>query len=399
MHVARQRYQVLAAGILSLLLTLGIARFAYTPMLPIMQQQAGLGLGEGGWLAALNFLGYFCGAVIASLISDLHLKDKLYRIGLVMAVVSTAAMGLTDNLWLWALWRFIGGVSGVAGMLLGAGLILNWLLRHQLRHELGIHFSGIGLGIIISAAAVELFAPFVDWRGQWWLLSLLALLLAIPAWRWMPRPVIDDGSNQAAHMQDNPPGRLFFAIFLLAYFCAGVGFVVSTTFIVAVVEGLPGLGGSGSWVFMVMGIAAAPACILWDLIARRLGYIYSLALASGLQILGILLPLLKPDLIGAMLGSVLFGATFIAIVSLVLTMAGRYYPSRPAKMMGKMTLAYGSAQTLAPALIGVLAEQSGNYQIGLYLAAATMALGTLLMLLLKPLEARQQNRSPQAKAS
>ncbi|WP_421864934.1 YbfB/YjiJ family MFS transporter [Motiliproteus sp.] len=390
MDTARQRYQVLGAGILSLLLTLGIARFAYTPLLPLMQQQAGLGLAEGGWLAAINYLGYFCGAVVASLISDLQLKDKLYRIGLIMAVISTAAMALTDNFWIWAFWRFIAGVAGVSGMLLGAGLILNWLMRHKLRHELGIHFSGAGLGVALSALVVELFAHFVDWRGQWWLLSGLALLLAIPAWRWMPKPEQDPHANQAAHMQDNPPGKLFFSTFMLAYFCAGVGYVVSTTFISAIVEGLPGMAGQGGWVFMVIGLAAAPACILWDFIARRLGYIYSLALASGLQILGILLPLLKPDLTGAILGSILFGATFIAVVSLVLTMAGRYYPSRPAKMMGKMTLAYGTAQTLAPAVIGILAEQSGSYNIGLYLAAAVMVLGTLLMLLLKPLEARQQ---------
>ncbi|MCS5558596.1 MAG: YbfB/YjiJ family MFS transporter, partial [Oceanospirillaceae bacterium] len=54
-----QRFKVLSAGIASLILMLGIARFAYTPMLPLMQTQAGLGIAEGGWLAAFNYLGYF----------------------------------------------------------------------------------------------------------------------------------------------------------------------------------------------------------------------------------------------------------------------------------------------------------------------------------------------------
>jgi MFS family permease len=62
-----------------------------------MQQQAGLGLAEAGWLAALNYAGYLSGALIASLISDLVLKDRLYRIGLVVAIVSTAMMGLTTD--------------------------------------------------------------------------------------------------------------------------------------------------------------------------------------------------------------------------------------------------------------------------------------------------------------
>ncbi|MCP4992321.1 MAG: YbfB/YjiJ family MFS transporter, partial [Gammaproteobacteria bacterium] len=123
-----ERLKVLSAGILSLVLVLGIARFAYTPLLPLMQQQAGLGVSAGGWLAAINYLGYLCGAITASFISDLTLKDRLYRVGLVLAVVTTAGMGLTENLWLWALLRFIAGLSSAGGLLLGSGLILNWLI-------------------------------------------------------------------------------------------------------------------------------------------------------------------------------------------------------------------------------------------------------------------------------
>ena len=142
-----QRFKVMGAGIFSLLLALGIARFAYTPLLPLMQQQAGLGLAEGGWLAAINYAGYLSGALIASLISDLHLKDRLYRIGMVVAIASTLMMGLTTDLWVWLASRYLAGLASAAAMLLGTGLILNWLMRHNHRPELGIHFSGIGLRI------------------------------------------------------------------------------------------------------------------------------------------------------------------------------------------------------------------------------------------------------------
>ena len=90
-----------------------------------------------------------------------------------------------------------------------------------------------------------------------------------------------------------------------------------------------------------------------------------------------------------MIGSILFGGTVIGMVSLVLTMAGRYYPTRPAKMMGKMTLSYGVAQIISPAIIGLLAERNGNYNDGLYLAAAMMMLGSVLLLMLKGLERRE----------
>ena len=147
MSTQAERLKVLTAGIISLVLMLGIARFAYTPLLPLMQQQAGLGVSEGGWLAAINYVGYLSGAILASLISNLQIKDRLYRIGLVIAVLSTVIMGLTDNLWLWAFSRFIAGLSSAAGLLLGSGLIMNWLIRHGHRSELGIHFGGIGVGI------------------------------------------------------------------------------------------------------------------------------------------------------------------------------------------------------------------------------------------------------------
>jgi MFS family permease len=74
------------------------------------------------------------------------------------------------------------------------------------------------------------------------------------------------------------------------------------------------------------------------------------------------------------------------MVSLVMTMAGRYYPTRPAKMTGKMTLSYGTAQIVGPIATGALAACFGGYDGGLYLAAGCMALGTCLLLALKLVE-------------
>ncbi len=381
--------KVLGAGIFSLLLALGVARFAYTPLLPVMQAQAGLGLAEGGWLAALNYAGYLSGALIASLISDLVLKDRLYRIGMVLAVLSTLLMGLTSDFTLWAVSRFVAGLSSAASMLLGTGLILNWLIRHNQRSELGIHFSGVGLGIVGCSAAVALLGQWLDWREQWFALSALACLLLVPALAWLPKPDRSPLTTSGQPMRDNPPSRLFLRLFMAAYFCAGVGYVVSATFIVAIVDRLPGLEGKGSWSFLAIGLAAAPACIVWDLVARRTGELNALILAAVLQVVGILLPL-SGGMGGALAGALLFGGTFVGMVSLVLCMAGRYYPTRPAKMMGKMTLSYGAAQIVGPAVTGWLAVTLGSYAGGLYFAAAMMVLGTLLLLVLKLVERRDR---------
>jgi predicted MFS family arabinose efflux permease len=382
-----QRIKVLSAGIFSLILTLGVARFAYTPLLPLMQQQAGLGLSDGGWLAAINYVGYLSGALLTSMISDLRLKDRLYRTGLVLAVLSTIGMAWTESVWLWGLLRFVAGFATATGLLVGSGLILNWLIRHGHRSELGIHFGGVGLGIVFCSVVVELLYQSFDWRALWYIFSALGVALLIPAWAWLPRQEQGGMTRSGETLVDRPPDKWFLRVFILAYFCAGIGYVVSATFIVAIVEQLPGLEGKGTLTFLLIGAAAAPACVFWDLVARRIGDINALIWASLIQIFGILLPALSNHPVPTFISAILFGGTFIGIVSLVLTMAGRYYPTRPAKMMGKMTVSYGVAQIAAPAITGVLAEHAnGSYSSGLYLAAGAMVIGTFLMVFLKRLE-------------
>jgi len=387
MNEDRQRLQVLCAGVLGLLLFLGVARFAYTPLLPLMREQAGLGVSAGGWLAAVNYAGYLSGALLAMTVSDLRLKDRIYRFCMVLAVFSTALMGMGTGEGVWALSRFLAGLATAGGMLLGSGLIMNWLMRNRHRSELGIHFSGIGLGIAGCSVVVAVLSPWLDWRGQWFAMSTLGVLLAVPAWRWLPRPDVTPLAGGASHMKDQPPSPLVFGLMMAAYFCAGAGFVVSATFMVAIVNSLPGMAGKGAWVFLVAGVAAAPACIVWDLIARRTGQLNALILASALQAVGILLPLLG-DSLAAMTGAALFGGTFAGIVSLVMAMAGRFYPTRPATMMSKMTAAYGVAQIAAPAITGWLAGRHGSYAGGLWLASGLMGIGALLFGVLRAVERR-----------
>lgn len=378
-NLAIARIKVLCAGIAGLILMVGIARFAYTPMLPIMQQQAGLGIAQGGWLAAFNYAGYFCGALIAANISDLKTKDALYRLGLCVAILTTLGLAMTQNFWIWSMLRFFAGLSSAAGLLLGSGLVMHWLLRHQMRSELGIHFIGMGAGIFLSALFVYLIDEQLSWQMHWHWLGALGLVLAIPAWSWLPRPDTTGLNIDGEKMLDKPPTQAFLYRFMLAYFCAGIGYAVVITFIVAHVNQITNDSTSGALTFLVIGLAASPACIVWDLIARRLGDLNALLLAFALQSAGMLIPILSPGLVWSFIGAALFGGTFIGIVSLVLTMAGRYYPTRPAKMMGKMTVSYGIAQTLAPAAAGTLAQISGSYQLSIIISSIIMLIGCWLV--------------------
>lgn len=371
------------AGLCSLILTMGVARFSYTPLLPVMMEGTFLDDSSGGWLATINYMGYMCGALLASSISDLKLKDTFYRIGLLFAILSTIGMALAENYILWAVMRFIAGLSSAAGLLFGSGLILNWMIRHGHRAELGIHFSGVGLGIAASAAIAMLMSDSFNWSQQWQAFAFIGVLLSLPALYWLPKPDTSNLNKAGQALIDKAPQQSWMLLLYAAYFCAGVGYVITATFLVAIVEQLPGLEGNGSLVWLITGLAATPACVFWDVIARKLGELKALFIAYGINIVGIIIPAVDSSLVGVVLSGMLFGATFIGIVSLMLTMVGKFFPTKPAKPMGKLTLSYGVAQIAAPAIAGIAAEATGNYNMPLFMASIIMAIGMVLLVYLQ----------------
>ncbi len=386
-----QRLRVLLAGVCALILTVGLARFAYTPMLPVMHREAGLSAVAAGWLATFNYAGYISGAMIAAATGSLQQKFVLYRVGLVLAVVTTAALGLSDNLVLWAVLRFVSGLSSTAGLLLASGLALNWLIRHGQRAELGLHFTGLGLGIVVCGLAVAAMHGRLGWAQQWLGLGLLGVLFFVPAWAWMPRPAAaaalpGSGNRQAAAA----PARRWLLQMVAMYFCAGFGYVVSATFIVAILDRLPLLAGHGGWIWVIVGLAAAPSSFLWDRVARRTGDIAALLLAFALQIVSILLPALSSSALLNLLSAVLYGGTFVGIVSLTLTLIGRHFPDNPAKAMARLTLSYGVSQMVAPAVAGSIAARTGSYHGALLLTAAVMLVGMALLAVMWREAARAQ---------
>ncbi|WP_457421276.1 YbfB/YjiJ family MFS transporter [Roseateles sp. P5_E7] len=371
-----QAWQVLCGGVCALVLTIGLARFAYTPLLPQMHAQAGLGVADGGLLAAINYAGYMSGALLAAWIENPTWRRRLYVWALPLALVITALMGLSTSFGTWALSRYIGGLCGAAGMLLGSGLIQGWLMRSGRRPELGLYFIGLGLGIVVSAVgAMGMTGLNLGWAGQWQGFALLGLAFLIPAWLWRPPVPPPPPKSQAGAA----PSRRWMALMVAAYFCAGWGFVINATFTVAIVEKQPLLAGQGPWAWLLVGLAATPAVFVWDRIARRTGDVGALLIAFGVQIVGVLLPALFGGLAAALLGALLYGATFIGIVSLTLALVGRRSPANPGKAMARLTLSYGVAQISAPALTGRMVEASGSFNAALWLTAGVMVVGMLLL--------------------
>ena len=187
------RFTVMLAGICALILTMGIARYAFTPMIPHMQAQAGMSESLAGWLAGWSYIGYLVGLFIVWLMRDLRLKDFFYRYGLFIAIFTTAAMSFHEHSLVWYLSRFFAGISTAFGFMLGTGLVLKWLMHYRAeKQEMGFHFAGAGLGIVLSALIVGFSADYLlgglGWRGQWLTLAAVGAVLFVPAFFLMPIP-------------------------------------------------------------------------------------------------------------------------------------------------------------------------------------------------------------------
>ncbi|MCT6699426.1 YbfB/YjiJ family MFS transporter [Rheinheimera sp. 4Y26] len=378
--------QVILAGIAALILSVGLSRFAYTPMLPLMLAETELSKAQGSFLATFNYLGYLTGALTVAWLSNNNTKLRLYRVALLLSVLSTFGMGLTTDFSYWAFLRFAGGFASIAGLLLASAFVLNYLTRSGFKPQLGGHFIGMGAGILLSGLVCSLYAENLRWDQLWWVFAALSLLLLFPAWCWLPAPQPLSG-NRNNH---SPERGQWLRTMLMVYFCAGFAFATGTTFILLELENIRSLQNLGAWIWVGVGLVTTPAPFIWDALARRFGLENALLQALVLQIIAMLLPLYNQSALSGVLGALLFGITFIGIVSLMLTLAGRRYQHNAAAAMGKLTLSYGLAQIIAPWLAGVAVQYSGNFQLMLQLSALLLGIAVVLMWRLQPQRPQQQ---------
>src|SRR5687768_12271749 len=388
----------LIGGILALAAAMGIGRFAYTPLLPAMQQAAGLDPTQAGLLAAANYAGYLARALLAAFAVPAAGRIRILLVSAVAVAATTAVMATTTDLTAWSVVRFVAGLASAGVLVLASGLVLGDLRRQGRASLSGWLFSGVGLGIVISGVVVRLTGETLGWRGDWLLLALLATAAVYPCWRWLPRarqanaspttspPVLAPARGHAvpvAHV-------LLFA----AYFLEGVGYIVTGTFLVAIVDGTADLRGIGADVWIVVGLAVIPSAVLWSALGGRMGYARALAAAYVLQAVGIVLPIVGGA--GAAFASaVLFGGTFAGITALTLTLAGHLAPSRSAQLIGMLTAIFGVGQMIGPVLGGVIASRTQNFTPALAAASVCVLAGGALMASLQHFEPQRRGRNGQ----
>ncbi|MBR9868320.1 MAG: YbfB/YjiJ family MFS transporter [Oceanospirillales bacterium] len=383
------KFRMLLTCVLGIVATIGIARFAYTPMIPEMARGTGLSESVAGYLAAANYAGYLSGALLISFIHSLALKARLYKIGLLTAVLTSMAMALTTLEPLWYLLRYLSGLSSSAGMLLGGGLLMHWLMKRNHKAELGIFFSGLGIGIVITAILAVIIKDNFTWDQQWLIYGGVTLLLILPVWFWLPDFSTEQSLAKHSKQHISLPSS-FMQVLQLAYFCAGAGYVISATFLITIAENIDALAGQGWMIWLVAGLSCAPASAFWDKIVNNTSQWQALFAAYLLNALSILILLLSHQLVAVIISALIYGASFIGIVSMMLSMVGRLFPDNPSKPMSRLTFSYGIAQVIAPAVVGLMAEYYGNFDNGLILTLVVMLTGSAALLFAQRIEQRAE---------
>ncbi|MCC6315199.1 MAG: YbfB/YjiJ family MFS transporter, partial [Thermomicrobiales bacterium] len=245
----------------------------------------------------------------------------------------------------------------------------------------GWFFGGVGIGIAASGLAVVAAGrlvgwPWAPWQREWLVVAVLAAILALPAGAWLPPvPIVP---RRGAGRGWGGAGPIL-ALVGTAYFLEGAGYIVTGTFIVAIVGELPGLSDLGPAVWILVGLAAAPSTVLWTLAATKTRPIATLTAAYFVQTIGIALPALSDRAGAAIASALLFGGTFMAIAALTISFAQRAAPPAQAnRAIGWLTAAFGLGQIAGP-LLAVALAGGGDLRPTLLVAAAAVLAGGVLV--------------------
>lgn len=371
--------KVLIGGILGMVVAMGIGRFIFTPILPLMQRDLGMTNSVAGWLAGLNYLGYLGGAIVCS-VTPWLLRSWLITGGsLFVSIATTLFMGATLSVHCWGLMRFAGGFASAVLFIVITAEVGETLSRRGYGHWLGTLYGGVGLGIAISGLVVPPLDNIGGWRGAWYGAGLLAALLAVAGLllgrrRELVQPITIDQSR-------TPVSLSSVRLLAVGYFFEGLGYIVTATFLVAIISLTPGLEGFAPYSWVAVGLAAVPSTIFWPYLGRRIGNRKALLGAYLLQAAGILVSVWAESMTTVLFVAVSFGGTFLGIVALTLTEGNLRMPGDGRRAAAFLTASFGIGQVLGPVLAGTLADIQEGFALPLVLATVCVAIAGLCVIL------------------
>ncbi|MGV8872610.1 MAG: YbfB/YjiJ family MFS transporter [Rhodococcus sp. (in: high G+C Gram-positive bacteria)] len=350
-----------AAGLAA---AMGVGRFVFTPLLPIMVDAAEVTPSSGAVIATANYAGYLVGAIALSLRPSIN-STRSFRLWTVLLVASEFGMAAVHSTAAFSALRFLAGLASAAVFIACASTVT----RHRADGaSAGVAFGGVGAGIAASGILTLLVGPHLSWAALWVCSAVLTAVIIAPAWTLQIHSEPTTRS-EAGTVGGRP--RTVWRTLLAVYFLEGLGYIIVGTFLVAAVGGR-GSTSVGPVVWIVVGLAAVPATVLWQGIARRTSVRSALVAAFALQSIAAVLPALTENTIAAVFSALLFGGTFMGITMLTMSTAQTLPIGRTA---ATLTAVYGLGQVLGPLIVAPAIGDS--YSIAFAIATAVLILGTL----------------------
>jgi predicted MFS family arabinose efflux permease len=372
---ARPSYlAVCTAGLLVLAVAMGVGRFAFTPMLPLMIRAGGLDVANAGWLASANYAGYLLGALTTS-----RLALPPHRIGLLALgaiVLSTAAMGLTQSLPVWLLLRFVAGAASAWALVSTSVWCLGWLGRLERPAGAGLLYAGVGLGIAIAGLYCwRAGAAGAEPEALWLQLGGLAQAGLVAAALLMPREAPDSAGAPQARSAGPAAAATPWGL-IICYGMLGFGYILPATFLPVLARAVvddPSVFGAAWPVFgAAAALSTAFAGMVLDRVSRRRVLAGSLLLMAA----GCLLPVIHLSALTVLAAAVLVGGTFMVATMAGIQAAKGATAGDPTRALGLMTAAFAIGQMAGPILSSMLSGHAQGFG-GLFLALASGAAALL----------------------
>jgi predicted MFS family arabinose efflux permease len=352
---------------------MGIGRFAFTPILPEMQQAHGLTLVAAGWLASANYLGYLVGALAAGRVSA-SARNAL-RVGLASVAISTLAMGLTGAIGAWLALRFAAGVASAFVLV----FISSWSLeRFQGASSARTRsfasatlFAGVGVGIALAGAAcVQLWRAHASPDTAWIVLGLIAAAGSAILWGSFGEPGGPRGAPVASAFRWNAT-RLRLVV---CYGGFGFGYIIPATFIAAMTRDLGATGSSvGDWAWPLFGVSAAAGTFSAAALRGRFSDQAIWGASHVLMAVGIVAPIVAHELWAYMLSAILVGATLMSATMAGMQEARRVAGANARPLIAAMTSAFALGQIAGPLFVAAVQTPQSRYDAALIVSAALLA--------------------------
>ncbi len=365
-------------GLLALASAMGIGRFSLTPILPLMQQDAGLSLMTGSWLATGNYLGYLAGALACIALAPppaFAMRWGLFCVGLF-----TAAMGFGQSETIWLVLRFLAGVASAFVLIGTSAWAMPILARHGREEWSGHVFSGVGVGI--AFAGLFGLAGGVDaWgsRTSWIALGIIALLLTALLWRRLDA----DAAPVLQPIADTRPALPRPALVAAAcYATFGFGYIIPATFLPALARGYINDPAIFGLIWPVFGAAAAVSTVVCASLFRGLAPRHLWMRAKWVLAAGVLAPAIWLNLWTLLISAVCVGGTFVVITMAGLKEALRLGGAPASLAVGVMTAAFGAGQIAGPLTVSLFGRSDQAFVWASLIAAASLVAGNIALMFL-----------------